>query len=248
MDTERELFIWEKNHIEVCNNLNLFKNRDVLEVGGTTPESITKALEVKSWTCIDTWTGIDAERENYRVINTDIATLDLPDNSYDFIFSTNAFEHINKLNTGLKNMRRLLSPGGHLSALFGPIWSSNKGHHLWVNDEKGDLYTFNDDTIMPWGHLLYSEEEMKDFLSNKFSKTTTEFILKSIYGNEVVNHLFYDDYYKMVNDLGLEVLEFRDWHSPIFPDAKTLEVLKSKWGDRNFSTISIKILLKKPLG
>lgn len=241
---ERELFIWEKNHIQVCNDLNLFEGKDVLEVGGNTPESITTNLKVKSWTCVDLWNGVGVENKNYKILNADITTLNLPDKSYDFIFSTNAFEHIHNLDIGLKNMRRLLRPNGYLSALFGPIWSSSKGHHLWVTDEKGDLYNFNDGTIKHWGQLLYSKEEMRTFLKKNFSEAIRNYVIENIYETKILNHLFYEDYLNMVKNLGLDILEFRDWHSPIVPDEETLNLLKSKWGDRNFSTISIKLLLK----
>jgi len=243
MNQKRELYIWEKNHIEVCNNLNLFEGKDILEVGGTIPQDITEALKVKSWTCIDKWTGIDQGSENYKILSADITTLDMPDKSFDFVFSTNAFEHIHDLPVGLKNMLRLLRPEGHLSALFGPIWSSCKGHHLYTYDNN-KLYTFNDDIIPHWGHLLYSEAEMEAFLSAKFSAQTVAAILKNIYSKDIVNKKYYEDYYAMINNLDAEVLEYRDWHTPVSPDAETLEILQSKYGDRNFSTISTKILLK----
>lgn len=243
--TERELFIWEKNHIEVCKNLNLFENKDVLEVGGMIPESITKSLKVKSWTCIDKWSGVDTQSKNYKILNADITTIDLSDKTYDLIFSTNSFEHINNLPAGLKNMCNLLKSGGHLSALFGPIWSSTKGNHIYHNDEKGNLYTFNDNIIPPWSHLLYSEQEMKDYLINKFSETLTKSMVDFIYNIDIINRLFADDYYDMIHNLGLEILEYRDWHTPIIPDKETHKLLKSKYGDKNFSTVSLKILLKK---
>lgn len=242
---DRELFVWEKNHIEVCEKLNLFEGKDVLEVGGAIPESITKKLGVKSWTCIDKWVGLNVHNTNYQIKDADITTVELPEKSFDLIISTNAFEHINNLDAGLKRMKSFLRPRGYISALFGPIWSSSKGHHLWAYDENGKLYTFNDDAISPWGHLIYSKDEMRNFLVSKFSSKIVDNILDNIYGNGVLNHLFYEDYFEMINNLGLEVLEFRDWHSSTIPDEKDEKLLKEKFGDKNFSTVSVKFLLKK---
>lgn len=243
-ETARELYVWEKNHIEVCKELNLFEGKDVLEVGGTTPEYVSEQLNTKSWTCIDPWVGVNASNDNYKIISADIATLDLPDHSFDLIISTNAFEHIHNLKKGLKNMKRMLRPGGYLSALLGPIWSCAKGHHLWVYDEAGKIYSFNDDTLPQWSHLLFSEQEMRTYLTQKFSQVMVDEIMKDIYSKAIINHMFYDDYIELIEGLGLEVVELRDWHKPIVPDKETQQQLVEKWGKKNFSTVSIKILLK----
>lgn len=243
---ERELFVWEKNHIEECRKLNLFFGKNVLEVGGCIPEKITEELGVKSWTSLDNWKSEqeNTQKESYKIYNADIATFDAPDEAYDFIFSTNAFEHIENLPKGLLNMKRMLKRGGYLSALFGPIWSCCKGHHIWaLTDEK--IYTFNDDVIPYWTHLLYSEAQMKNLLLERgFPKEVVDTVSND-YRYSRINHLFYEDYKNLIDNLGLKIIEFRDWHKPIKPNSSTLKLLTEKYGNRNFSTISIKILLQK---
>lgn len=241
---ERELYIWEKNHIELCENAKFFLGKDVLEVGGTTPQGVVKRLNPKSWTCIDTWGMVNLDSQNYRVINANIATLDLESNSFDFIYSTNAFEHISDLKSGIQNMKRMLRNGGYLSTIFGPIWSSSKGHHLWAFDQNKNLHTFNDELIPHWGHLLCSQDEVRELLSKTFSEPYVVAIMRTIYEQNTINHLFYEDYKEIIEGSGLEVIEFNDWHSPIIPDGETLNLLKENFGDRNFSTISIRCLLR----
>ena len=45
--------VWQKNHIDVCVEKNLFEGKKVLEIGGCIPYEVVKSLNVKSWFCID---------------------------------------------------------------------------------------------------------------------------------------------------------------------------------------------------
>lgn len=241
----RSLFIWEKNHIEDCAARGLFKGKDVLEVGGVIPKEYTDQLDVKSWTSIDHadyYENMDSSK--YRVVNDSITRDIFEDESFDFVISTNSFEHINDLDIAMQKIYKLLKKGGCLSALLGPIWSCNKGNHIWIHDS-GKVYTFNDGLVPDWGHLLYNEQELSALLNKEFDDSIVKQIIFQTYKTDFLNRLFYDDYKDLFCNSGFEVNEFRDWHKPYLPDINMLGLLQKKYDKENFSTVSIKTLLQK---
>lgn len=59
----------------------------------------------------------------------DAARLGFPDESFDFVFSFNSFEHFPDPEAVLREVIRVLRPGGYLYLDFGPVWLSPKGAH-----------------------------------------------------------------------------------------------------------------------
>lgn len=59
----------------------------------------------------------------------DAARLGFPDNSFDFVFSFNSFEHFPDPEQVLREALRVLRPGGYLYLDFGPVYYSPKGAH-----------------------------------------------------------------------------------------------------------------------
>lgn len=243
--SSRDLHIWEINHLEDCASKNLFKGKNVLEVGGIIPLDHVEQLEVKSWTSIDPAKHYkNYNSENYKIINDSINTYDFEDESFDFVISTNSFEHINGLDIALGRMYKLLKKGGLLSTLFGPIWSCHKGNHIWIYSN-GKISTFNDGLVPDWGHLLYTPDELTEILKKEHNDSIVDSIIHSTYETDFINRLFYDDYKNLLFNSGFEVSEFRDWHTSVHPDSKTLKILQEKYSKENFSTVSIKALLRK---
>lgn len=245
-DLLKTLPVWQQNHINVCTEGGLFKGKCVLEVGGQTPYEITRVLEVKSWYCVD------PRIENYYSSSDGCyrlypeSVLDFkPDIPLDFIFATNSFEHITGFDKALNNMYSILTAGGKLSALFGPIWSCYKGHHVWCRVSDTELIDFNNIKLEPWAHLLYTEEEIKTMLLKEYSEIIAEKVSRNIFYSTFLNRLFYDDYKRFIEDTEFKILEFRDWHQSVYPDETTQKRLEDKYNKQNFSTVSIKILLEK---
>ena len=90
------------------------------------------------------------------------------DNQFDFIFSLATFEHIHNLPAVLKECHRILKDKGVLFTLFGPIWSSAWGHHLWVTiDNK--TYNYKNTMLPPFCHLIQSESEVFDYLMREYN-------------------------------------------------------------------------------
>ena len=246
MSVISKLPVWQQNHINVCLEKNLFKNKRILEIGGETPEDVTSALEIECWYCIDprikeAYTSPSGKYKRLPVSVQDYT----PDMDFDLIFATNSFEHITGLDKAVINMYSLLKTGGKISALLGPIWSCHKGHHIWYKDSSGKLITFNNISLPKWAHLLYSEEEIKEILLKEYNEEAAKRISHAIFHSNFLNRLFYDDYKFIVENSKFNILEFRDWHESIYPAADIQKILESKYNKQNFSTVSIKLLLEK---
>lgn len=237
----KSLPIWQQNHLNECIRLNLFKNKDVLEVGGITNYKITKeVLNTNSWISFDPSFKKDFKNEFWEHKNIYVQDFK-SDKKYDFIIATNSFEHIHNFNIVFDKLYDLLKPGGKLSALFGPIWSCYKGHHVYINSD----VNFNNIRIPNWSHLLYSYEEINHILMQQYNKDIVNKLMIQFNNWNFLNHMFYDDYYNLIHNSKFKVLEFRDWHTSIYPDNKTQKTLEEKYNRKNFSTVSIKILLEK---
>lgn len=57
--------------------------------------------------------------------------LPVPDDTFDHIFSWSAFEHVLQPVAVLKDVRRVLRPGGTLMIQLWPFYHSKHGSHLW---------------------------------------------------------------------------------------------------------------------
>lgn len=237
----KSLPIWQQNHINDCIQRNLFANKDVLEVGGMTNFEITsKVLNANTWISFDPVFKTDFKNEFWEHKNMYVQDFNT-DKKYDFIIATNSFEHIHNLDVVLDKLYDLLKPNGKLSALLGPIWSCYKGHHVYVNP---DVY-FNNIKIPNWTHLLYSGEEINKILKQNYNDDIVEKLMPQFNNWDFLNHMFYDDYYNLIHNSKFKILEFRDWHTSIYPDENTQKILEDKYNRKNFSTVSIKMLLEK---
>lgn len=70
---------------------------------------------------------------------------ELPEASFDEIFSRDSFEHYEDPAQILFEVRRLLKPGGRLRVQFGPTWYHPRGVHMFFMFKR------------PWAHLFFSE-------------------------------------------------------------------------------------------
>lgn len=82
-----------------------------------------------------------------QLVVSDAADLPFPNDSFDAIVSINVFEHIVRLQRGLRESFRVLRPGG-LAFLHLPPYYSPWGPHLesWIH--------------FPWPHLLFSDRTL----------------------------------------------------------------------------------------
>lgn len=72
------------------------------------------------------------------------------DGAFDAVFAWSVFEHVDDVPRALREIHRVLRPGGAFFLIINPLYYSAHGGHLWnVLDE-------------PWIHLRLDEQELFD--------------------------------------------------------------------------------------
>ena len=89
--------------------------------------------------------------------NVEFATEDITkqtsfeDGTFDFIYSASVLEHIQDLPAAIREMHRILKPGGVMVHGYNPYFGFNGGHALGILDA-------------PWAHAMLSPGEMKRYI------------------------------------------------------------------------------------
>lgn len=95
----------------------------------------------------------DAMRSGVAFLQMDASRLGLVDNSFDFAFSFNSFEHFSDPEAVYCEAMRVLRPGGYLYVNFGPLYWSAKGAH--------QFRTIN----VPFNQCLFSKSLLREYAS-----------------------------------------------------------------------------------
>lgn len=192
--------------------------KKVLEVGGVINENDIKEIKVK-WTSVD---PLYTPLEKYELINSDkilgnkvkhikedITTVSFRENEFDYIFSCNAFQHINDLAKAFSNFYKWLNKDGILYSHFGPIWSAPDGCHIEGLEYNGMIYNFWEHKLVPyWSHLVFSQQEMQAFLDVFYPSDFTTKIVRAIYESNWINRFKFSDYKKLIKDPRWEIINF----------------------------------------
>lgn len=76
------------------------------------------------------------------------------DSSFDVVVSSAAFEHVHDVEAMLREIERVLRPGGFLYAQFSPTWWHYNGPHLIKC------------VSVPWAHVLFSDRTLLNVLEH----------------------------------------------------------------------------------
>nr|WP_303652710.1 class I SAM-dependent methyltransferase [Paludisphaera mucosa] len=91
--------------------------------------------------------GHSVPRVDLRLVEPD-EPLPFPDGRFDAAYAWSAFEHVADTPRALREIRRVLRPGGAFFLIITPLYYSAHGNHLWnVVDE-------------PWVHLKLNREQL----------------------------------------------------------------------------------------
>ncbi len=93
----------------------------------------------------------EVERSAVRFLEMDAADLAFDDDSFDVVYSYDAFEHFADPEAVLRQVIRVLRPGGYFFASFGPLYRSPWGAHQWHCID------------VPYCHLLFRADDLNEF-------------------------------------------------------------------------------------
>ena len=116
--------------------------------------SAALAQKGKDATAIDARSeGFDerARRGGVQLTAMDAAAMDFADDSFDFVFSYDAFEHFAAPGRVLAEALRVVKPGGHVYLEFGPLYYSPYGEHAYRT------------VRVPYCQFLFSESTLNEF-------------------------------------------------------------------------------------
>lgn len=190
------------------------------------------------------WEGHkDSRIEGYRVVVGDIGKrTSFAADSFDFVITLSVLEHINDLEGGFAEIRRILKPNGYFASLFGPAWSCNVGHHIYANPGH-PLFDFLQWRIPSHIHLLASVEEIFEYYRGQgATEAECATVAQWFFETDIINRVFFDDYVKLF---------YRHFYfvasSTIYSeiDPKVLSMLRERYpGYQDFSTYGGSFLLK----
>ena len=146
----------------------------VLEIGTGSGYGIsTVAPKAEQFVTIDKFADPKVKEENAHLTNVEFLQMTIPpisgipDNSFDFVISFQVIEHIQNDSAYVKEIHRVLKPGGKFI-----VTTPNKLMSLSRN---------------PWHIKEYKIEELKNLLLKNFSSIET----KGTYGNEKIMEYYY---------------------------------------------------------
>jgi ubiquinone/menaquinone biosynthesis C-methylase UbiE len=90
-------------------------------------------------------------RCNPKYVEDNICDSNFESNSFDLIFSWNVLEHIQSPEKAIKEMFRILKPGGIAYNKYNPFFCQGGGHSLCTLD-------------FPWGHLRLDHSNFKQYI------------------------------------------------------------------------------------
>ena len=196
----------------VLSRYTSFEGKDILEVGGTQScDSAYPFLNDGATSVIVTGLNhISQEQtdreQNLRILRADALALTsvFKPCSFDVVYGVSIVEHIPSPKVFLDEVYSVLKPGGLAYFDGSPIWSSPKGHHLWVGTWGGAYqnkatanYLFNKypgaestNPLPDWSHLLMTPDQMRENLAaESIPSIDIECIIDWVYYSDKVNRI-----------------------------------------------------------
>ncbi len=147
-----------KFYLKYADEKDMFEGKDVLDIGcGAAGKSLYYlSLGAKTVTGIDVVEKYEEEAyalkkelklEGFKFCVADAANTEFPANSFDTVIMNDAMEHVDKPAEVLKEIKRILKPGGKLFVNF-PPYNHPFGAHL------------SDAIGIPWVHLFFGDKTL----------------------------------------------------------------------------------------
>ncbi|MEL7409391.1 MAG: class I SAM-dependent methyltransferase, partial [Cyanobacteria bacterium J06558_2] len=160
--------------------------------------------------------------------------------TFDLVISFNVLEHVPNPSQYLQECWRVMRPGGYGFFSWYPLWSGATGHHIHHDMVKQNaqrlgvtppVYSLDGTAIPFWGHLLFSPQEMLDFLGDRlrYPASLARWMRDYIYDEPDLNRWFWRDVWRSFQALDWAILEVKHCGEQ-HPDLQTLRQLKQKYG------------------
>lgn len=240
--------------------------KDVLEIGGAQSGEaalpfLNDGATSVSITGLDHVTDEKSVNDRLRILRANALALSdvFEPNSFDVVYGLSIVEHIPSPNIFLDELHRVLKPGGIAYFEGNPIWSSPRGHHLWVA-RWGGLYqhkatanylfngfpnTKSTNPLPDWSHLLMTADQMGDYLNSKsLPDVDIECIVDWVYNSDQINRLSMPEIAQAYSTSKLILLEANTVRSKVPPDIEW--ALRKRCGDGiDYGTRGISYVLLK---
>jgi SAM-dependent methyltransferase len=230
-----EYVVFQETPQKILRRFVSLKDKDVLEIGGSQAcisadaflRDGARSVMVTGLNHItEEKTSTDERIKIARVDGLEL-TKHFEPNSFDVVFGLSIIEHIPNPKRFIEQVHYVLKPGGLAYFEGYPLWSSPKGHHLWVASWAG---TVSSNPVPDWGHLLLSEEELKDHLRDQsIPESDITCIAHWIYASDEVNRLSLTEISDAYTDSGLTTIEANVQRCEV-PEG-ILHQLRQKCGD-----------------
>ncbi|MDX9974481.1 MAG: class I SAM-dependent methyltransferase [FCB group bacterium] len=138
-----------------------------------------------------------------RIVTDDIAVSAFDDGEFDLICTWRTLEHLKRPEAALREMFRLLRPGGYAYHEYNPFFGIDGGHSPATLD-------------LPWGHVRLGEADVERYLERYRPDEKTRAM--AFYRDEL-NRMTIGDLERMARAAGYEVLA-------IVPRARTEDMLE----------------------
>lgn len=120
-----------------------------------------------------------------------VTEIPFPDNSFDFVVCIEVLEHIPDINMALREMARVLKPGGKMIIIDKNIFSLHPAYFiptaLWkFVMERTNKWMYPKD--FPFREKYFNPWNLNRFIRKRFTKSRINFIL---YNSESIHHSFF---------------------------------------------------------
>jgi SAM-dependent methyltransferase len=222
------------------------ENKKLLCIGFSELEidSLIKVYNPKSITVLTNWEDhVDARIAKYPIVIGDITRrTKFEEDSFDVICTLSVLEHLCDLPGAFDEMSRILRNEGEMVHMFGPVWSSAYGHHIYENP-KDPLLNFSKWKMPAHMHLLCNRDEIiKYYVRKGYPQSAGLAALHWFYETPLINRIFYDEYLKIMNEDRFLVDRLEMMYNKLTPD-HLMKLRKLYPGMRDFSTYGAKIKL-----
>ncbi len=239
-----------------------FEGARILEIGGNqSAESALPFVHAGAAEVVVSGLGhVHTERSDassrIRIMRADAHTLrhTFGAASFDVVYGLSVIEHIPMLPNFLEQVFHVLKPGGLAFFEGDPVWTSPRGHHVWVRTETANYYfsqPAGSDSVNPvpdWGHLLMDRHQLGAAIRDRrpgIPDSDVAAICDYIYASDNITRVSHHDIAMSFSNAPLTTLQMVS--NSIEVPAPVADALRRRYGNGNdYGVSTLQYLMHKP--